>query len=183
MPFVAQQTRYKALPKQYKGLGMHTLEEQRFYHQELKSFSFDHLVSWVGITVDTHRNIDVDKHVMISYFMVLYFGRRFLLGHEPPRSSVLYLSVPQKVGSLALCVHSVGPFNVSFSWSGPSKVKWTSSGLSYWIEWLVQFDLLWSFFFFFHIANSHLDMFLVCVFWGIKICLGKQDFSELDHMY
>lgn len=65
------------------------------------------------------------------YFMVLYFGRRFLPGHEPTRSSVLYLSVPQKVESLALCVHSVCLFNMSFSWSGPSKVKWISSGLSY----------------------------------------------------
>lgn len=163
MPFVARQNRYKALPKQYRGLGMHTLEEQRFYHQELKSFSFDHLVSWVGITVDTHRNIDVDKHVMISYFMVLFFGRRFLLGHEPPRSSVLYLSVPQKVESLALCVHSVGPFNVSFSWSGPSKVKWISSGLSCWVEWLVQFDLLGSFFFFSHSKFSSRHVPCLCL--------------------
>lgn len=72
------------------------MEEQRFYLQELESFSFDHLVSWVGITVDTHRNSDVDKHRRISYFMALYFDRGLLLEHEPGRSSVLYLSAPKK---------------------------------------------------------------------------------------
>lgn len=119
MPFAALQSRCKALLKQW-GCTL-----WRSKDPTVKSLGhltgFDHLVSWVGITVDTHRDSNVDKDGTIPYLMVLQFSRRFLLGHEPARRSVLDISVPEKVKSSAVCVrsvdplYSIGPFSVSSS--------------------------------------------------------------------
>lgn len=127
MPFAALQSRCKALLKQW-GCTL-----WRSKDPTIKSLGhltgFDYLVSWVGITVDTHGDSNVDKYGRLPYLMVLQFSRRFLLGHEPARRRVLDISVPQKVKSSAVCVcsvesfYSVGPFSVSSSWSGPSRSK------------------------------------------------------------
>lgn len=72
MPFVALQSRCKAPPKQYKALGDTVWRNKDPNVKSLGHLTgFDHLVSWVGITVDTHQDSYVDKCGTILYFMVL----------------------------------------------------------------------------------------------------------------